>query len=281
VGNLLVLHALLPHRSSLQISQGALPRTFASNILDVLEADGRDEALALPRLADLAVELVDLLEGQALGLVDHEVDEGDADEAEAAPDEEDLGLQVGVAGAGVDHVRGGVGDGPVEQPVGCGGHGEGLGADLEREDLAGDDPGDGAPRRGEEENVDADESDQGALSDEVLNSNSRANTSHNKLADGHSDGTEEEKRATAPCFDKVQTREGRGDVHGRGDHRNGEGVGDAAALEERGAVVEDEVDTGELLKSLEETSSCETLAKVAAEAVEVAGRDSSRTRGWP
>jgi hypothetical protein len=42
-------------------------------------------------------------------------------------------------------------------------------------------------------------------------------------------------------------------------------------LEEGSAVVEDEVDTGELLKSLEETSSCETLAKVAAEAVEVAG----------
>jgi hypothetical protein len=245
VGDLLVLHALLPHRSSLQIGQGALPRAFASDVLDVLEADSRDEALALPRLADLAVELVDLLEGQALGLVDHEVDEGNADEAEAAPDEEDLGLQVGVAGAGVDHVRCGVGDGPVEQPIGCGGHGKGLGADLEREDLAGDDPGDGSPRRSEKEDVNADESDQCALSDKVLNSNSRAckreglaswsqksslgytrysltNTSHNKLADGHSDGTEEEKRATAPCFDKVQAREGRGDVDSRGDHRNGE-----------------------------------------------------------
>lgn len=144
--DLLVLDALLSHRSILKISQRVLPRAvFISDVLNVLEADGRHEALALPRLADLEVKLVDLLEGQTLGLVDHEVDEGDADEAEAAPDEEDLGLQVGVAGALVDHVRGGVGDGPVEEPVGGGGHGEGLGADLEGEDLAGNDPGDRTP----------------------------------------------------------------------------------------------------------------------------------------
>ena len=144
--DLLVLDALLSHRSILKISQRVLPRAvFISDVLNVLEADGRHEALALPRLADLEVKLVDLLEGQTLGLVDHEVDEGDADEAEAAPDEEDLGLQVGVARALVDHVGGGVGDGPVEEPVGGGGHGEGLGADLEGEDLAGNDPGDRTP----------------------------------------------------------------------------------------------------------------------------------------
>jgi hypothetical protein len=150
VHDLLVLDALLPHGSSLKIGQGVLPRAvLIRNILNVLEADSGNKALALPRLADLEVELVDLLEGQTLGLVDHEVDEGDADEAEAAPDEEDLGLQVGVAGTLVDHVGGGVGDGPVEEPVGGGGHGEGLGADLEGEDLAGDDPGDWTPGAGD------------------------------------------------------------------------------------------------------------------------------------
>ena len=146
VHDLLVLHGLLPHSSILKISQRVLPgAVLIGNVLNILEADSRNEALALPRLVDLEVELVDLLKGQTLGLVDHEVDEGDADEAEAAPDEEDLGLQVGVAGALVDHVGGGVGDGPVEEPVGGGGHGEGLGADLEGEDLAGDDPGDWSP----------------------------------------------------------------------------------------------------------------------------------------
>jgi hypothetical protein len=147
VADLLVLDTLLPHGSSLKVSQRALPCAIAvSDIANVLEADSRYESLALPRLADLAVELVNLLQGQTLGLVDHGPDECDADEAEAAPHEEDLGLKVRVAGTVVDHVRGGVGDGPVEEPVGGGGHGEGLGANLQWEDLAGDDPGDRTPR---------------------------------------------------------------------------------------------------------------------------------------
>ena len=145
-----MLHALLPHSSVLKIGQGVLPGTIlVGNVLNILEADSRNEALALPRLVDLEVELVDLLEGQTLGLVDHEVDEGDTDEAEAAPDEEDLGLQVGVARALIDHVGGGVGDGPVEEPVGGGGHGQRLGADLEGEDLASNDPGNGTPGGGD------------------------------------------------------------------------------------------------------------------------------------
>lgn len=40
----------------------------------------------------LGVQLVDLLQRQTLGLVDEEVDEGDAEEAAGEPDEEDLGL---------------------------------------------------------------------------------------------------------------------------------------------------------------------------------------------
>lgn len=95
---------------------------------------------ALPRARHLRVQLINLLKRQALGLVDHEVDEGDAEEAAGEPDEEDLGLEVGVARAVVDEVGGGVGDGPVEEPVGGGGHGEALGTDLEREDLTRDDP---------------------------------------------------------------------------------------------------------------------------------------------
>lgn len=41
-------------------------------------------------------------------------------QAEAAPNEEDLRLQVGVVL--VDHVRRGVGDGEIEEPVRRGGH---------------------------------------------------------------------------------------------------------------------------------------------------------------
>jgi hypothetical protein len=39
----------------------------------VVVSDLRDEFLGLPRLVDDAVELVDLLEGETLGFVDHEV----------------------------------------------------------------------------------------------------------------------------------------------------------------------------------------------------------------
>lgn len=58
----------------------------------------------LARHADLVVELIDLFEGETLGLVDEEVDKGDADEAAAEPDEEDLALEVGLAGTKVDEV---------------------------------------------------------------------------------------------------------------------------------------------------------------------------------
>lgn len=58
------------------------------------------------RLLDFGVQLVDLFECEAFGLVDEEVDEGDAEEAAGEPDEEDFGLQVGVAAAVVDEVGG-------------------------------------------------------------------------------------------------------------------------------------------------------------------------------
>jgi len=63
--------------------------------------------------------LVDLLEGQTLGLGDEEpgVDEGAR--AQASPDEEHGGLEVALVSA--DHVRGDDGDDGVPEPVGGGG----------------------------------------------------------------------------------------------------------------------------------------------------------------
>ena len=46
----------------------------------------------LPSRTDLIVKLVNFLQGQALGLIDHCVHKSDAEEAAAEPDEEDLGL---------------------------------------------------------------------------------------------------------------------------------------------------------------------------------------------
>lgn len=71
-------------------------------------------------LLDLVVQLVDLLKSKALGLVDKEVHEADTQEAAAEPDEEDLGLEVGVAWSPVHEVWRGEGDGPVKKPWDCG-----------------------------------------------------------------------------------------------------------------------------------------------------------------
>ena len=91
------------------------------------------------------------------------------------------------------------------------------------------------------------------------------------MTDGHTDGAEKEKVAATPLLDKVETGEGRGDVDAGSNHGDDEGVVDAGVLEEGCSVVEDEVDTSELLKGLEGATSEKALAQVTAEAVEVGG----------
>jgi hypothetical protein len=93
------------------------PAVVGTNVLNILERDAGNEAGRLPGLADLAVELIDLLERQTLGLIDHGPNEECADEAESTPDEEDLSTEIGIARAVVDHVRCSVSDGEVEEPV--------------------------------------------------------------------------------------------------------------------------------------------------------------------
>lgn len=97
-------------------AQAAVP-SHASPLLERRRRPPVDALAGGTEPPHLAVQLVDLLERQALGLVDEEVDEGDAEEAAAEPDEEDLGLQVGVPGPVVDEVGRRVGDGPVEKPL--------------------------------------------------------------------------------------------------------------------------------------------------------------------
>lgn len=108
---------------------------LTSDVTDISVVKGRLPAGRVPCLGDLGVELVDLLQGETLGLVDKEVDEDKADATEATPDEEHLGLEVGVLLTRVDQVGSSVGDSPVEQPVGGGGDGETLGTGLEGEQF--------------------------------------------------------------------------------------------------------------------------------------------------
>jgi hypothetical protein len=88
-----------------------------SNALALAEGRRRPPAGALVRQLDFLVHGVDLLECEALGLVDEEVGERNAQEAAAEPDEEDLALQVGVAFAVVDQVRSAVSNRPVQEPL--------------------------------------------------------------------------------------------------------------------------------------------------------------------
>lgn len=107
------MHVMMRRVNLLVALQPALVR----DALALHERRPRPPLCALARRRDLGVQLVDLLERPALGLVDEQVHKGDAQEAAAEPDEEDLGLQVGVARAVVDEVRRRVGDGPVEKPL--------------------------------------------------------------------------------------------------------------------------------------------------------------------
>lgn len=161
MGSLLAIALLV--RLSLKHSE--VTRVSAGDVANIRVVDGGLEANRLPGDGHLGVQLIDLLKGETLRLVDASVDENHTDEAETTPDEEHLGLHVGIAGAAIHHVRGGVGNGPVEQPVGGGRDGETLGAGLEREQFAGHDPGNGAPGAGEEEDVDAHKCDQDFVGD--------------------------------------------------------------------------------------------------------------------
>jgi len=95
------------------------------------------------------IQDVDGLEGETLRLGDAEVREDEAADAGGSPDEKDLDAEVCVTLSGVDQVGSGIADTEVPEPVRRGGHRHGLCADVEREDLAGDDPRDGPPRSSE------------------------------------------------------------------------------------------------------------------------------------
>jgi hypothetical protein len=113
---------LVTHHSSSTLYESRAGRSeSASTTLDVLELgvqlailhNGRGvggSGLPLGRSArgGLLHHLVDLLEGEALGLRDEEVGVDEGASAQASPYEEDAGLEVALVGA--DHVRGDDGD---------------------------------------------------------------------------------------------------------------------------------------------------------------------------
>jgi hypothetical protein len=179
-----------------QSTLGSQPSLRRDRRPNLRECRLRSPSHALTRNLDLRIQLIDLLQRQALRLVDHKPHKGNAEEAAREPDEKDLALQVCVPRAPVHEVWRGVGDRPVQQPVRRGRHGEGFGADLEGEDFTGHHPRNGAPGRGEEEDVDADERDGCLLRAEVLGKDvsvgmlprgRRAEDRNEELGDRHAD----------------------------------------------------------------------------------------------
>ncbi|KFZ08750.1 hypothetical protein V501_05831 [Pseudogymnoascus sp. VKM F-4519 (FW-2642)] len=207
----------------------------------------------------LLEHLVDLLEGEALGLGDEEVGEGEGDAAEGAPHEEHLGAEVGLSRLLADEVGGDDCDDLGEvfpEPVGGGGETDTARADGQGEDLADDDPGAGAPGEGEEGDVDADEGDHGLDGGLVVLSRGAgrdADDADDKLCDDHAHGAEDEDAATAEALHDPEGGRGAEDVDEGGDEGDEEGIFNRAeGGEEDGSKVEDEVDTSELLHHLED-----------------------------
>jgi hypothetical protein len=184
-----------------------------------------------------------------------EVGEQEAPGAGRSPDEEHLDLETGRAGGFVDQVRGGVTDGEVPEPVGGNGEGHGLGTDVEREDFTGDDPCNGTPGGGEEGDVDADESDQNLLPGQVLGRNRDTDDGDQVLANAHAEGTNQQQSPTTKPLHAPHAGESHEHVDDVGGDGDQERIGNTRVLEKDGTVVENEVDTGELLPSLDEDTS--------------------------
>lgn len=103
----------------------------------------------------------------------------------------------------------------------------------------------------------------------VLGCRGGSNDGNEQLADAHANGTPEQQRSTTPLVNGVETRKRGANVDGGGDHGDDEGVRDTGVLEELSSVVENEVDTGQLLQRLKQTSGRQTLAHSSLEAIKV------------
>ena len=110
------------------------------------------------------------------------------------------------------------------------------------------------------------------LSKTVLASGGCSEDSNEELRNTHANSAQEQNRATSPLVNSIQTGDSRADVDTGSNQTDNELVLETRVQEELRAVVEDKVDTGQLLQSLEETSSEKTLAKAALEALGVTSR---------
>lgn len=86
-------------------------------------------------------------------------------------------------------------------------HGKTFRAHFEREQLTRDDPSHRAPGGGEEEDVNAHESDGGLLRGQIACTCRSAHDGHDELAHAHAHGAHEEEVAPAHFLDEVEAGE--------------------------------------------------------------------------
>lgn len=143
----------------------------------------------------------------------------------------------------VDHVRGGVRNRPVEQPVASSGHTQALSASLEREHFTSDDPCDRTPGAGEEENIDAHECYSGILCSSVDITcvdrcvGMHAYATNNELANAHANRTHQQEVASTQLLNEIQTWKGRCYVDRVCNDLNDEGVSESCVGEVLRAVI--------------------------------------------
>ena len=92
------------------------------------------------------------------------------------------------------------------------------------------------------------------MSDIILGRDRDGNDGDQELANTHADGTDQEQPPTTEPLDTPHARGSHEDVDNVDDGGYQERVGNPGVLEERSAVVDDEVDTGELLPGLEDNA---------------------------
>jgi len=210
--------------------------------------------------------LVDLLERQALGLGHKEVSVNKRAGAETTPYEKDRRLHVAFVLS--YHVRRDDGNNGVPEPVGSSREANATGTNGQREDLADDDPGAGAPGRGKPKDVNGNEGNLGVDGGSVVGKRSilvicggsgvcfvesdrNADNGDDELAEEHASSAPKEDGAAAKSLHSPERQRCRQDVDEGEDERHEERVLDSTRrLKEGRRVIENEIDTGPLLHHL-------------------------------
>lgn len=224
-------------------------------------------------------EDIEFLEGLVLGLGEELPDE------ETTTKREDGEEDVSTILHGVKHVLGGKTNDKVEHPVGGGNDGNTARTHTGREEFLSKDPCDGTPGVGEVDGEEPDE-DNGnpTLSDGKmlvlvpLRLVDTLNGGDDDVADEHTNGTDNQESLTTEPIQEEDSGEGEDnlqDTSDTGSKQISGGGRETETLEDLRSIVQDGIDTGELLEHHHTTSQEDTLDHVGSEESLPWGKDTT------